>query len=214
MSQLSKKLSCLELDKARQIVILGNGPSIKNYIKYSKTINACVIGFNRVDRFLSDNDLNLDIYICVSDNVSNRDWGYEWTLSMSKAIMKSKISILSEEQLISLHHWKLWNDEFSTKIVLVDELLTEYPLYSAKAFPFKTNYNKSCEIQLSKTGTSVNVGYCIAASLRCKIIHLFCDLGWKLTKGKMGTDLNHYFSDYQAEFQLLILRIFVWILFI
>jgi len=69
MNEIINRIQEMDTYKKRQFVILGNGPSIRNYLKYKETIDACVIGFNRVDRFLIDNNLTLDIYICVSDNV-------------------------------------------------------------------------------------------------------------------------------------------------
>jgi len=82
----------------------------------------------------------------------------------------------------------------------VDDLITELPLYRRSAFPFKQNYEGRGFLNLSKTGTSVNVGYCIAAASRCEYIHLFgCDLGWTSSKGEYGADQNHYFADYRAR---------------
>lgn len=200
MNLITKKLNELEIAKKREFIILGNGPSIVTYLDYKSSLNGCVVGFNRVDKFLRQNSLHLDIYICVSDNVSHIHWGQDWTQSVHHGINNAKIVLVGTEQVLALKKWNLWNERFLSKLIIVDDVISELPLFKTTAFPYKHNYDSAAVKSLSKTGTSINVAYCIAAALRVEIIHLFgCDLGWKSSKGALGTDQNHYFSDYQAK---------------
>ena len=177
--------------------LLGNGPSISEFSKRSASI---VVAFNRVDKFLTDNNYYVDIYVCVSDNVLNDIWGYNWCESLITGVDRCKVAILTDEQIAALKKWKLIDLLDWSKVILVDDVLIEPTLYSSKAFPFYKNYLGRTGCVLSKTGTSINVGYCLAAIMRAKQIHLFgCDLNWQKSTGKKNQDRNHYFKDYQAK---------------
>lgn len=197
MLNLRRELTSRGVLEQRNWILLGNGPSIVDLKNFNSKI---IVGFNRVDKFLEQKKLEIDIYICVSDNVINEKWGYSWTESMLAAVRRSKVAILSHQQIEAVSLWGLDTNLPMEKIILVDEVIIEPRLFKNSAYPFQRNYRADSGFLLSKSGTSVNVGYCLAATMRAKSIELYgCDLGWKQSSGNLGDDRNHYFSDYRAR---------------
>ena len=80
----------------REINIFGNGPSLNEIPDYLN-FNGISIGMNRIDSFLLKKNHKLDIYIFVTDNIANAQWGDEWLSSLHECAALSKHIIISNE---------------------------------------------------------------------------------------------------------------------
>ncbi|WP_456296404.1 hypothetical protein M1D72_20975 [Vibrio sp. AK197] len=175
------------------ITIIGNGPSLKSTPK-DFFIGKTLIGMNRIDSFILQNDLYLKVYIFVTDNIENKNWGEDWFNSLFICSERSEFTLISKE----VYKYLLESDSAQSKVILsrniiVINCLKEPKLYSKNAVIYPDEY-------YTKSGTSLNLASQIALSIGVKNIE-YCgvDLGWKTTSKSKQNDPNHYSSSYFAR---------------
>tara|TARA_Y100001956_G_scaffold5226_1_gene4683 strand:+ start:15011 stop:15871 length:861 start_codon:yes stop_codon:yes gene_type:complete len=181
------------IGECKDLVVLGNGPSLKvtpaSFLNEKK-----IVGMNRIDKFIVENDLELFIYIFVTDNIENKSWGLHWLDSLEKCSKISKYTLLSSDVVEFLNKSSdPKSKEILSRNIIVLECLIEPPLYSNNAV------SKSSE-SLSKSGTSINLASQVAISLGVRdLTYCGVDLGWKKTSKNKQNDPNHYHSNYFAR---------------
>jgi|GEM_PF-6238536 hypothetical protein len=175
------------------ITIFGNGPSLKDIPKGYK-FKGELIGMNRIDTFIQDHNLKLSLYIYITDNIMNKEWGNEWYSSLYNGFKISKSTIISNQ----VYQFLLKDNRAESKEILSSDLyvvncLKEPRLYMSNAIVEPKSY-------FTKTGTSINFASQIALLFNPKEINFYgVDLGWKTTSKEKQNDPNHYHSNYFAR---------------
>ena len=175
------------------VTIFGNGPSLKDIPKNYK-FSGELIGMNRIDSFLDDHNVKLSIYIFITDNIANKEWGNEWYSSLHNGFKISKKTIISDE----VYQFLLNDKRDTSKEILNSDLyvvncLKEPRLYMLNSVVYTSRY-------FTKSGTSINFASQIALLFNPNEINFYgVDLGWKTTSKEKQNDPNHYHGNYFAR---------------
>jgi len=175
------------------ITIFGNGPSLKDIPK-GYNFQGKLIGMNRIDSFIQDHNIKLFIYIFITDNIANKEWGNEWYSSLYNGSQVSEKTIISKE----VYQFLLNDSRKTTQEILSSELyvvncIKEPRLYMFNSVVYPKEY-------FTKSGTSINFASQIALLFKPEKINFYgVDLGWKTTSSEKQYDPNHYHSNYFAR---------------
>jgi len=187
------KPSEFNFEQKECVTIFGNGPSLKDIPK-GYEFNGELIGMNRIDAFINDHNIELSLYIFITDNIANAEWGDEWYSSLYNGFKISKETIISDE----VYQFLLNDDRETTKEILNSNLyvvncIREPRLYMLNAIVEPIDY-------FTKSGTSINFASQVALLFSPKEIDFYgVDLGWKTTSKEKQHDPNHYHGNYFAR---------------